>query len=180
MRKIFIKKGIELTDREIDGINTAKVREFKVPPMSKEQKEKALLFLLKEGERILALGELIPIGPIRFNNENFSVLGIGGIIANEKRKGYGREIIIAIKDYLIAGDKTGVGSCGLHNKIFYEKCGLGVNCSSLRRFVYKKNGKKIINDSDDCVIYQDGPDGFMGKVLSSPDQEVFLERPFDW
>jgi len=180
MRKIFVKKGIELTDRETHEINTAKAREFKVPTISKEQKEKALFFLLEEGERILALGELVPIEPIKFNDETFSVLGIGGIVANEKRKGYGREIMTAIKTYLKTHDKTGVGSCALKNKGFYEKCGLGVNCSSLKRFVYRKEGKKIINDSDDCVIYQDGSDGFIEKILALPGKEVALARPFDW
>ena len=180
MEKLFIKKGAELTKREIDEINTAKAREFKIPPMPEEQKKKTLFFLLKEGERLLALGELIPIEPIKFNTETFFVLGIGGIVANEKRKGYGREIMNAIKDYLKAHDKTGVGSCGLHNKVFYEKCGLGVDVSSFKRFVFREKGKKIINTADDCVIYQDGSDRFMEKVLSTPDQEVLLERPFDW
>jgi len=177
---MLVKKGAELTDGEVDEVNAAKAREFKVPPMSEKQKIKTIFFLLEEEEKILALGELIPIEPIKFNAETFFVLGIGGIVANEKRRGYGREIMTAIKAYLKVHDKTGVGSCGLRNKEFYEKCGLGVDISSLKRFVYRKKGRKIINTTDDGIIYQDGPDCFMKKVLSSPDQEVLLERPFNW
>lgn len=180
MRKMCIKKGTELTNGEIDEINAAKAREFKVPPMPEEQKLKTVFFLLKKEEKILAFGELVPIEPIKFDGEIFFVLGIGGIVTNEKRKGYGREIINAIKDYLKACDKTGVGSCALHNKGFYEKCGLGIDPFALKRFVYYRAGKRIINTTDDCVIYQDGQDCFMKKVLSTPDQEVLLGRPFDW
>jgi len=180
MRKIYIKKGIELSKDEIEEINRAKAREFKIPPMPEEQKIKTLFFLLKEKERLLAMGELIPLEPIEFNRETFFILGIGGIVANEKGKGYGRQIISAIRTYLREHDKTGVGSCGWHNQGFYEKCGLGVDLHSLKRFVFQDKGKKIINIADDCVIYQDGSDRFMEKVLSTPNKEVLLKRPFNW
>lgn len=180
MKKLLVKEGNQLTTDEINQINQAKSREFKVPPIPKEQKQKTIFFLLKDGEKILAIGELIPIEPIKFNGETFFVLGIGGIIANEKRKGFGREVINAIRVYLKDKSKTGVGSCALHNKIFYEKCGLGVNCSSLKRFIFREKGKKIINTTDNCVIYQGGSDSFMEKVLALPGKEVVLTRPFDW
>jgi len=37
MRKIYIKKGIELSKDEIEEINRAKAREFKIPPMPEEK-----------------------------------------------------------------------------------------------------------------------------------------------
>lgn len=180
MDKLLVKAGGELSEQEIGQINQAKAREFKVSPLNEKQLETTLFFLLLGHQKILAMGELIPVNPIKFNKEVFSVLGIGGILANEKGKGYGRKIMSAIKDYLISQDKTGVGFCGLNNKGFYEKCGFKVETALIKRFVFQENDRKITNSEDDCVVYLDASDRFMEKVLLHSDQEVMLPRPPDW
>lgn len=180
MNKLLVKTGGELSGQEIDQINQARAREFKASPLNEKQPEAALFFLLLGHQKILAMGELIPVKPIKFNKEVFSVLGIGGILANEKGKGYGRKIMSAIKNYLISQDKTGVGFCGLNNKGFYEKCGFKVDTTSIKKFVFQEDGRKITNSGDECVVYLDASDRFMEKALLYPDQEVMLPRPPDW
>jgi hypothetical protein len=69
--------------------------------MDKVQKENSIFVLVKDSNgSILSQGQLLTINNVEFNNEIFSVIGIGGIIANEKRQGYGRKLMEAVKDYL--------------------------------------------------------------------------------
>lgn len=180
MVKLLIKKGIRLEKNELDQVNQANKREFKAPPLTQKHLKKSLFFLLFDGKCLLAKGELIPIEPVNFNGERFSLLGIGGILATEKKKGYGKKIMAAIKKYLLLKDQTGVGFCGPYNASFYEKCGFRVNKNSIRQFVYYKDKKKILNKGDDYIVYLDSSDNFMKKVLSNTKKEVLLPRPPDW
>jgi len=180
MNKLLIKIGTKLSRHEIKEINQAKAREFKVPPLQQKDLKDSLFFLLLGDKKILAVGELISVRPINFNGETFFILGIGGVLANEKRKGYGRQIMTAIKDYLITKNKTGVGFCRLQNKGFYEKCGFNVDETSIKRFIFQQESQKITNSGDHCVLYLDVSDHFMQKVLSCHDKEVILPRPPDW
>lgn len=150
--------------------------------MKKEEIKDSLYFLLKDKKgNLLATGQVIFIEPVIFDQERFSICGIGGIIANIKRQGYGRIIMNAIKQYLLDKHKIGVGFCGKHNKIFYEKSGFGVDCSSIGRLVYyDKSGKRVTEKGDDCVIYLDSSDRFMKKVLAKKDLEVLLPRRPNW
>lgn len=185
MNKLYIKTALELTDKEIMEINSASKREFH-ESFTKSVKDKSssrLIFLLKDNKgNLLSMGQLISVEPIRFMSKTFSLLGIGGIVSNIKSKGYGKMIMIAIRDYLIKNQKIGVGFCGKHNKPFYEKCGFMVNQDLTQRFVYYNNGKRLTNHHhhDECVIYLDTNDFFLKKVLANPKEEVLLPRPPDW
>lgn len=180
MCKLLIKTGIKLSRDEIGQINQAMSREFKTPPLQKKDLKNRQFFLLIRDKKLLAVGQLIPVEPVNFNGETFSTLGIGGILANKKGKGYGKQIMTAIKDHLVAKNKTGVGFCRLRNKGFYEKCGFNVDTTLIKRFVFQDDSKKIINSGDDCVLYLDASDHFMQKVLFYSSQEVILPRPPDW
>lgn len=180
MNQLVIKSGRELSQSEIDQINQAEAREFKAPPRQAKDFKTAQFFYSLMAERILAMGKLIPVEPVNFNGEVFSVLGIGGILAEEKGKGYGKQIMIAIKDYLVTKNKTGVGFCALRNKGFYEKCGFNVDITLIKRFIFLKDNDKITNSGDDCVLYLDASDHFIEKVLLNPSMEVMLPRPPDW
>lgn len=180
MYKLLVKAGVKLSRDEIGQINKAKAREFRVPPLQAKDLKDSLFFLLLDNKEILAMGQLMPVSSIKFNKESFSILGIGGILANQKGKGYGKQIMTAIKDHLVTENKTGVGFCRLHNKGFYEKCDFNVDTTSIKRFVFQDGGKKITNFDDDCVLYLDASDHFIQKVLSYPNKEVILPRPPDW
>ncbi|CAN5178656.1 hypothetical protein BH11PAT1_BH11PAT1_3040 [soil metagenome] len=177
--KIFIKHGTQLSPKELEEINSAKAREWQIPPMQKSEQESALFFLLKnEQDAILAQGEIIEINDIVFHNESFSILGIGGVVANEKGKGYGREIMTVIKNYIIKHKKTGVG---FTRKVeFYEKCGFSIDTESKKRFVYMKDGKRMTHETDECIVFLDGKDTFMEKIAAYPDQDVILPISPQW
>lgn len=178
--KLLIKSGKEIKDNEFKQIKEAYFREFKEELVEKKKIANHTFFLLIKKERILAFGGLIPVELVKFNKETFNILGVGGVISNQKGKGYGKKIVVAIKKYLLLKGKTGVGFCGLHNTGFYKKCGFKIDKGSIKRFVHYKDNKKALNASDDCVLYLDGSDNFMKKVLSNPGENIFLPRPPDW
>ena len=180
MYKLLIKTGLKLCRDEIEQINQAISKEFKALPLQREDLKNRQFFLLLRDKKLLAVGQLIPVEPVNFNGETFSILGIGGILASKKGKGYGKQIMAAIKDRLVTKNKTGVGFCKLRNKDFYEKCGFNVDTTLIKRFVFQDGSKKITNSGDDCVLYLDASDHFMQKVLSYSSQEVILPRPPDW
>ena len=176
--KLVIKSWNELSREELEQLNNSHAREWKTTSISGEHHGRNIFFLLKDGVKILAQGQLVPIKGILFDGELFDIFGIGGIIANVRGEGYGRQIMVAIKNYLITCDTSGVGFTGLSD--FYEKCGFLTNKDAIKRFVYINNGRRIINTESDRVCYLDGSDRFMEKVLQYTDKEVRLPRRPDW
>ena len=176
--KMIVKTWHELNHVEFEQLNNSHIREWKSISMSEDHHGRNAFFLLKDGSRILAQGQLVPINGVEFAGEPYNILGIGGIIANVKRTGYGKQIMLSIKDYLTSHDASGVGFTGLSD--FYEKCGFLTNKNAIKRFVYPNNGQRITNTESDRVCYLDGSDKFMEKVLQHPDKAVLLPRQPDW
>lgn len=175
---IIIKNGLELSADELLQVNATKARQWHNPPMDDDLARETTLFLLEdEKNQILAQGELIEVNDIIFNNKTFNIIGIGGIVANEWGKGYGRQIMSAIKSYIFEKKKTGVGFTNKSG--FYVKCGFKIDSGSKRRFVYMQDGVRITNKEDEDVLYLEGEDKFMEKVLSSS-EDILLPRRPDW
>lgn len=181
MSNIFIKPGSRLTTEEILEIDEAKNREWGIPPMRLNDIETSIFFLLRDEQNyLLALGQTSIIPPLEFNKEVFNILGVGGIIANIKGKGYGTELVHGIIEYLNKNNKTGVGFCDDKLGDFYNKCGFVVVKDLAKRFVYYENGKKIINTNEKNVFYHESRDNFLKKVLENPDMEVILSHEPNW
>ncbi len=176
--KVVVKNGAELSPDELLQVNTTKARQWHNPPMDDDLARETTLFLLEdEKNQILAQGELIEVNGIIFNNKTFNIIGIGGIVANEWGKGYGRQIMSAIKSYIFEKKMTGVGFTNKSG--FYVKCGFKIDSGSKRRFVYMQDGVRITNKEDEDVLYLEGEDKFMEKVLSSS-EDILLPRRPDW
>lgn len=178
--EVLIRKGTELDQGEIDQVDEVRRREFGAQPLKGKDFGDNLFFFLVEKGRLLVVGGLISIEPVHFAGESFSLLGIGGVAANEKGRGYGGQVVREIKRYLERVGKTGVGFCKVDNRGFYEKCGFSIDEASLRRFVYLTGNERITNTTDDLLIYVDGKDNFMKKVLTDLEGDVILPRPPDW
>ena len=164
---------------EFDAVENAKTREWGPPPPDKKYDEVYVSVLLKdENHEILAQAELIPIDDVVFNDETFSIIGISGVTTNKRGKGYGRKLLEVVKKYLVEGKKTGVGFTSVPG--FYEKCGLSLDRDALKRFVHISNGEKITNTTDEYVVFYDGEDKFMHKVLAHPNKDVHLPRKPNW
>ena len=173
--------GNELDDFFYTQVNEASQREFGVRLPARSEIDDRLYFLLVEAEskKLLASGYLKPIAPVICNQETFSFLNIGGIIANEKGKGYGKRLMSGVRNHLIAHDTIGLGFCFPHNQGFYEKCGLTVETRSTHRFIYR-NGEERLTAEGQFLLYQDRSDHFLGHVLTQGEHEVFVPDPTIW
>lgn len=177
---IEIKEGSELTEEEINSINESKFREWKSLPLDDYQKKSIFVLLKNQQGKILAQGQLLRINGVSFRGENFNILGIGGIIANKKGEGYGNKLLEAIIQYAKDNKKSLLGFTGNDVIGFYQKCGFLVDYASLKRFVHLRNGKEIINTTEDMVFYSDSEDQFMKKVLTNSQELIYLPRDPDW
>ncbi|HLC82251.1 MAG TPA: GNAT family N-acetyltransferase [Bacteroidia bacterium] len=172
--KTIIKPGNELTDDEIRSIDASKAREWKLPEMDQEHKEKHLFVLLKDkNNNILSQGQLYNVRNVKFHGEVFNLVEIGGIIANTKNEGYGRKLLDGIKEYLKINNITGIGFTGNEIIGFYTKCGFSEDHTSIDRFV---NYQEFTEEVDDCIFYIDSSDKFMQKVLDNPKETVYLPK----
>lgn len=174
MAEIWIKKGSELVENELTQIGDMLLREFKVSLPPENQLVDRVFFLLKENELILAMGALFKVFPVRFNNKEFTLYAFANVVANEKGMGYGKRVVVAMKEYLESHMLTGIGFCMPKNRGFYQKCGFAIDTSSTHRFIYMNGEMKITNSDGQFIFYLDSLDGFMKEVLSHPQLDVLL------
>lgn len=181
MKTLLTFMGNELDDHSYAQLSEASVREFGVRLPAKPQMHDRLYFLLveTETEKLLASGFLRRIAPVICNLQTFSFLNIGGIIANEKGKGYGKQLVCAMRDHLIAQDTIGLGFCSPHNQGFYEKCGLMVETGATHRFIYR-DGEERLTAEGQYLLYQDSSDRFLEQVLAQGEHEVWVPDPAIW
>ena len=178
--KKILKNSSELTGDELSQIQSAILKEFKLPFRIEDQSPDRLFFLLKKENLILAMGALWEVKPVMFDGDEFSFLGVLNVVANEKGKGYGRQVVETMRKYAIEHDKTTFGFCMPKNKGFYEKCGFQIEEKSTQRFVYHKGPEKITNKDGQIIFYQESSDNFMKKVLAQPEKEVSIPTEKLW
>lgn len=177
---MITKYGAQLTESEISQINKAFLRDFKMPFVLNDDVKIRLYFLLKNGEEVLAFGALGEVKPVIFMGESFVIYGVYDVVANVKGKGFGKEVVTALKNYLVSNDKTGLGFCMPKNAGFYKKCNFMIDTISTKRFVYTKGGKRITNQDGQFIFYLDSSEGFMARVLVNPEEEVSIPTDNLW
>ena len=182
MPTLLTLTGGDLTPSHHAQIDAAERREFGMGLSAPSTLADRLYFLLVEPESdtVLACGYLKPIHPVLFQGQTFSFLNIGGVIANEKGKGYGKQVMQAMRAHLLARDQTGLGYCWPHNTGFYEKCGFTVETNATHRFIYRDENGCPFTGAGQVILYLESSDRFMAQVLASPDAEVSVPDPGIW
>lgn len=178
--RIVLRNSSELSDDELTQMKEAIFREFKVPFRIQDNPQDTLYFFLKQQNAILAMGALGEVTPVIFNGDEFTFLGVLNVVANEKGKGYGKQVVTAMRESITTQDRTGLGFCFPSNKGFYEKCGFKIEANSTQRFVYRKGIERIINQDGQIIFYQDCSDDFMKKVLANPGKVVTIPTQGLW
>lgn len=179
-KKIAIKPGTELKNEELNQINASLFREFRVSPLSKDDLKERLFFLLMKKDNIIAMGALLKVEPVFFNDEKFTFFAFVNVVANKKGKGYGKQVVSTMRGYPINNDLSGFGFCMPKVQRFYEKCGFIINTQSTKRFIYMKEEESITNQDGQVIFYQDSSDKFMEKILANPSKEVFIPTQNLW
>lgn len=136
-------------------------------------------FILKDKGKIVSIGRFRLI-KINFLKKNYSVLGIADIVSIIKKKGYGRIVMKHMLQYLKKSKKTGIGFCERKNSRFYKKCGFKIKKDYVDHFIpIDSKGNKVLEHGDDDVLYFNGKDNFMKKVLANKKQKVLIPT-FHW
>ncbi len=160
-----IKNGTELQDTELSQMRGSILREFGVEFDGNDLNKKTF-FLLKDVENILAMGGLFEVKPVLFEDQRLKIFGVIEVVSNKKGEGYGKEVMTAIRNWLIENSEIGLGYCMPKNAGFYEKCGFAINTDCGKRFVFKNNGLDIRNQDGQLNFYQDTENGTLEKILS--------------
>lgn len=166
--QIISKKTTSLTPKEIETMNKARVelwgKDAKVD-FKKEDKKGDFIFV-KENSKIKAFGMMKPI-KITLDNKKYEILGIGRGMAIEKRKGWGKILNKARISKLKELKKTGVAFTSRNNILFFEKVGYKIKKNGIRKFLYKNPEGNLIEDKEGDMVYYEGKDKFVTKLLVS-------------
>ncbi|MFC1686273.1 GNAT family N-acetyltransferase [Nanoarchaeota archaeon] len=136
-----------------------------------------IFFIVKDGGKIVSFGRSRPI-KINFLGKNYDILGWGDVISLKKRKGYGKVLMKAMKEYAEKRNKTAFGFFHPKNYLFYKSCGFVIIKNIVRRFTYIDKKKGLIRNTwDKHINYVEGKDKFIHKLLSTK-KDVLLSGPF--
>ncbi|MFA6005068.1 MAG: GNAT family N-acetyltransferase [Patescibacteria group bacterium] len=169
MTKVIVKNAPDLTSEELAVINAWRKKEFNSDTILGGPQNKpfydSVFFLNKEGEKIVAFGRLRPL-EVYIGEKKYEIWGIAMIAAVEKFKGYGKQLMFSIKDYVKKYPRTMIGFCGKSVSEFYLKCGYSILYDAQKYFVHiDEQGKKHYEDED--VLYLEGPDDLIKQLSSS-------------
>lgn len=178
--KVTIKKGKNLSKEYIKEWNKTRLKEFDEdqPLNSKNRKNfKNDIFFTLYGDdkKIFSSGRLKLIR-VNFLNHTYNIFGSADLVSKVKRKGYGKIIKKAQIKYAKNKKKTMIGFCARKNTSFYKKCGLEAKKDLIGNFVYLSKGYKPDKEDRD-VLYLQGKDRFMEKVLRNPKEKVIIPIP---
>ena len=165
--KIIAKKCKDLTGEDIKLLIKARKNNFgDKKDYKKDFEPDTIFFFVRDENKLVSVGGLRPI-EINYLGKNYKIKGICHVVAIEKKKNYGKQVIQAMINYLKKNQKTGLGFCGKHITKFYEIAGLKTKNDFIKRFVYlKPNGEKVV-DNDGDGLYYEGKDKFISKVLKT-------------
>jgi predicted N-acetyltransferase YhbS len=169
--KILIKEIKELSKKDMNLMNKWRKIEFgkkEKKNFKKDYLPNARFFFIKDNEKIVAFGCLRDV-KINYSGNDYNILGICNIVAIEKGKGYGKELISAMIKYLKKKGKTGLGFCEKGKTKFYEKAGLKTKKDFAERFALKtpKTGEIVFDREGGDGLYFEGKDGLIKKMLST-------------
>lgn len=176
---LFVVSGDELSAAEIDQMLASLKREFKIVSKPNSFHGK-IFFLLKDKEEILAMAGLWEVAPFVFDGKDYTVHALVDVVANVKKLGYGRRVVTAIHDYLLAKNLTGFGFCAPKTSEFYKKCGFAVADGVTDRFIYRNNGQDVVNQDGQIIFYLDNSDQFMTNVVATPNKDILIPNQDLW
>ncbi len=172
--QIISKKAKNLTPIEILIMNNSRIKLWEKDAKIDFKKEdsKGEFIFVKSNNKIKAFGMMKPI-KIKLAKQKFTILGIGRGMAIEKRKGWGRILNAARILKLKETKKTGIAFTSKQNIPFFEKVDYQIKKNGIRKFRYlNPKTKELISDPDEEMIYYEGKDKFVTKLLKSKELAI--------
>lgn len=172
--------GKSLSVEDLKVINQARLKEFGstsvIKPVEGGDDWEKPYFLARVNNKIVSFARLHSV-VVEFEEEKYEVLGIATMISLEKGKGYGKILMQKMGQYIHEQRKTAIGFCNGEVSGFYESCGLSILKDGKKRFIHFENGDQITSRfPEGDVIYANGDDRFMDKVIQQFDKQVIAYR----
>lgn len=174
--KIVLNKNLSLSEKR--AINKARVShwgEKNRKDFTKDYEPNTRWVFVKKDGKIVSLGGIRPIR-VRYLGKNYNIGGICSTISIEKKKGYGRMMIKAMRDYSKKTGKSLLGFTGKQNLKIFKRTGLKTKVDFIKRFVWIKSSGEREYDDDGHGIYYDGKDHLLSRMLKGKKMaEIFVE-----
>jgi len=171
--EIISKKTKDLSPSEIQLMNNARLKEYGKHSQVDFKKEdiNGEFIFVKDNNKVVAFGMMKPI-KLELDNKKYVIYGIGRGMAIEKGKGWGKLLNDARILELKRTGKTGVAFTSRHNIGFFEKVGYKIKKEGIRKFLYKNPEGKLISDKDGDMVYYEGKDKLISKLLKSKNKAI--------
>jgi len=177
---IEIIAGHDLSDTIIEMMNKQRIHEYEVNTKNFRQNEQdSTFFFAKNNGDTKAFGMLKPVTIIH-QGKMTGILGIGNIIAVEKGTGNGKQLMLAIKDYLTDKRRIGLGFCNPGVEGFYRNCGYQMIGPLSGRFCYplaELTDKRERLNEDLNILCHDPIGGFI-EALQATSEPIYINQPF--
>lgn len=183
MIKAYILEGKELSKIDLDTINKYRILKFQsksvIDPKPANENWHKKYFLVKDQQgNVFSFGRLHDI-KVELCKQKFNILGIATIVSIVEGAGYGKMLMLKMKDYIQNTGKTGVGFCAKKTSGFYKKCGFEIIEDQEKRFIYiNENGEhiKTPHEQGDVILFK-GKDNFYELFIDNPVKMVYTNRP---
>lgn len=136
------------------------------------------LFLLRSEDetRVLATA-VVKRFDVKFAGVAYPVQGILNVVVAVKDQGYGRAVMVAVHEWLISENCTGVGFTKREVSPFYERCGYQVARDLVERFREEDPDDDTVRphpDGGEDVFYVNDYANLFQAILSTPNELAFV------
>lgn len=147
------------------------------PKPGNDNWNKIYILLKDRNKNILAFGRIHDVY-LEFMGKGYNIFGIATLVAVVKGRGYGRKVLEAQFTYAKNKGKTAIGFCNNKLTTYYQKNGLGIIVNGTKKFLYKDDNGKLLQDKwgGGDVIYCDGGDKLIEKIISKTNEKVIMYR----
>lgn len=138
--------------------------------------ESRLFLVCSDGNKeVLSVAVVKPFD-IRFDGVVHSVQGVLSVVSRVKKQGYGRIVMTAVKEWLIAEQQIGIGFAKRSVSEFYSRCGYQVERDLVERFREEAEDGTLSThpDGEEDVIYVNDTTGLMQTILCEPEELVYV------
>ncbi len=178
---VSVTYGRELAPNDLLLINTHRKRDLgsaiDIRPEPTNEDWYKPFFLVREADQLTAFGRLHTV-PVEFQGNRHTILGVAGIVAIQRGRGYGKILMSRMKEYIDESGQTAIVFCDPKVTAFYEKCGYSILPNGIQQFNFLDSEHQAIPSQckDKDVLYIDGDDHLAKQLLLHPDKHLTAFR----
>ena len=181
MLEIEIKHRNELNQRDLDVINEIREKEFDSLRLYDKgfiELSFELWFLARMKAKIVAFGRLRTTS-VQVKNEFYPIFIVQAVASVERSRGYGRSVMISMRDYVERHNIPAIGFCEHKNVGFYTKSEWNVEEEGESRFIFQygfENFGSVSEDIGDAIWIGEKDHTVIQYLLDSEKEKIVCFR----